>query len=109
MNLYENCYIVRYFAQFSNPRLSKGGVNLKDVFEGAKQKQLEFSRAVKLKTKQKAPEYVIAPLRAKAAHYLRKQVQVSQTPLVNYLQRGTQLNIDRWWKKITLSKEANPR
>ena len=77
--------------------------------EGAKQKQLEFARAIKLKTKKKAPEYEIAPLRAKAEHYLRKQVQISQTPLVNYLQRGTQLNIDRWWKKITLSKEANPR
>ena len=109
MNLYENCYIVRYFAQFSNPRLSRGGVNLKDVMEGAKQKQLEFARAVKLKTKKKAPEYEIAPLRAKAEHYLRKQVQISEIPQVNYLQRGTQLNVDSWWKKITLRKEANPR
>ena len=100
---------MRYFAQFSNPRLSRGGVNLKDVMEGAKQKQLEFARAVKLKTKKKAPEYEIAPLRAKAEHYLRKQVQISEIPQVNYLQRGTQLNVDSWWKKITLRKEANPR
>ena len=77
--------------------------------EGAKQKHLEFARAIKLKTRRKAPEYEIAPLRAKAEHYLRKQVQISEIPQVNYLQRGTQLNVDSWWKKITLRKEANPR